>query len=292
MGGGGGSQQQAPQFNSQQTAQQQAQANVDTGVANAYLGNTNQITPYGTLTYQQIGSQDVGGHTVPQFQATTTLSPDQQQIYNNQTALQKQALGQIAPPLLNQVQKTVSTPLDFSNLPAMPGDQTQAKNDAYNALMSRQLGSIGLAQQQQATQLANQGIAPGSQAWDNAMKPFAYALNDATNQATINAGNIAGQNIQQAQTLRNQGIQEAQTLRNQPLQDYSTLLGFGGSVQNPSWAPATQASIPATDVTSPAIAAYQGQVNAYNQNLQQNNAMMGGLFGLGGSALMAGGMYL
>lgn len=290
-GGGGGGQQQAPQFNSQQTAQQQQQANTETGIANAWLGNTNQITPYGNLSYKQTGTQHVGNYDVPTFTATQTLSPEQQKIYDTQTGLQQKALD-TAQGVVGNVQGTLSTPLNYNNLPAMPGDQTAAKDAAYNAIMARSNQTLDRQQQQQATQLANQGLVAGTEAWDNAMRPIEQARVDASNQATINAGNIAGQNIQQAQTLRNQGIQERTTLRNQPIQDYATLMGFGGNVQQPSWAPATQSQIAPTDVTSPAIAAYQGQVNAYNQGLQQQNSMMGGLFGLGGSALMAGGMYL
>ncbi len=284
MGGGGG--QQAPQYDAAGAARAQQQANTETGIANAWLGNTNQNTPQGNLTYQQTGTQKVGQWDVPTFTATTTLAPQQQQIYDTQTGLQQKALD-TAGSVVGQVQNSIGTPLNYSGLPQVPTDQTQARNDAYNALTARSNQDLGRTEDQLKTQLANQGIAAGTDAYNNAMLPLERARVDASNQATINAGNLAGQNIQQAQTLRNQGIQERTSLRNQPLQDYATLLGFGGSVQSPNWAPTNQSQIANTDTISPSIAAYQGQVNAYNQQLQSQNAMMGGLFGLGGSALGA-----
>ena len=114
---------------------------------------------------------------------------------------------------------------------------------------------------------------------------------DASNQATINAGNIAGQNLSQAQTLRNQSINETQSLRNQPLQDYSTLMGLGGGVQSPTYAQPTQANIANTDITSPYYNSYAGQMQQYQTQQSANNSTMGGLFGLGGAGLGAAGTY-
>jgi hypothetical protein len=87
---------------------------------------------------------------------------------------------------------------------------------------------------------------------------------------------VAGQNLAQAQQIHNQ-----------PLQDYSALLGFGGGVQQPTYAPASAGQVAATDVTSPAYASYQGQLQQYQQNQASNNATMGGLFGLAGAGLGA-----
>lgn len=247
-------------LNGQALGQQQQTANIDTAVAQAGLNNVNQVTPDGNLTYNITGGQTVNGNFVPQYTATTTLSPEQQKIYDQTTGLQSQALG-IAPGVLNNVNTAVNTPLT---------DNATLRNQAYDALTARSTQALDLQQQQQATQLANQGINPGSEAWDNAMRPIEQARVDASNQATINTGNVAQQNL---------GME--QTIRNQPLQDYSTLMGFGGSVQNPNFVNTPQTQIQSTDMISPQIAAYQA-------NTAANNATMGGLFGLGGSVLGAG----
>jgi len=278
----------APTFNAQQAASDQSKSNVQTGIANATLGNTNQVTPYGNLTYAETGGKDVGGNWVPSYTATQTLSPEQQQIYNKTTGLQSGALDTGAT-ALQQVNNAVGTPLNFNNAPKLPTDQTQLKDEAYKALTARSNQDLDHQTELQKSMLANQGLAVGGEAYNNAMIPLERARVDASNQATINSGNIASQNLSQAQTLRNQYINEAQTTRNQPIQDLTALLGFGGGVQQPTYATPTQAQIANTDVVSPQIAAYQGQMNAYNQNMQSSNAAMGGLFGLGGSALSAAG---
>ena len=287
MQSGGGS---APKFDAEKAANDQKNTNVATGISNAYLGNTNQVTPYGNLTYEQTGTASIDGRDIPRFTATQTLSPSQQAIYDKTTGLQSRALD-TAGNVLGSVNNSVNTPLNYDGLAQLPQDQTQLRNDAYSALTARSTEDLNRQTDMQKTQLANQGVAAGSEAYNNAMIPLERARVDASNQATINAGNIAGQNLQQGQTLRNQGIQERTSIRNQPLQDYQALQGFGGGVTQPTWATPTQAQIPTTDVTSPQIAAYQGQVNAYNQDRSAGNAAMGGLFGLGGSALMAGAMF-
>jgi hypothetical protein len=285
MGGGdsgGGS----PQFNAGQVAQQQSQQNVKTAIGQSYLNNVNQVTPYGSLTYtpDYNDSMIIDGYGIPRWTAQQTLTPVGQQLFDKQTGLQNQALD-VAKGVAGQVQNAVSTPLNFDNLPAMPTDQTAARNQAYDALTARSNQALDLQEQQMRTRLANQGISAGTEAWNNEFRPLEQARVDASNQATIDAGNLAGQNIQQAQTLRNQGIQETEALRNQPFQDYSALMGFGGSVQQPNFVTTPQTQIQPADVTSPYIAQYQGQLNAYNQNRASSNAMMGGMFGLGGSIL-------
>lgn len=247
-----------------QAGQFQQQANIQTGIANQVLNNTNQVTPYGNLTYTTTGGQDVNGNWVPQFTATQTLSPDQQTLLDQQTALQKQALGGIAPGVLNNVQNAVNTPLT---------DNTTLRNNAYDALTARSTQDLGTQLDQQKTQLANQGIAPGSTAYNNAILPFTRAITDASNQATINAGTIAQQDLSTQQTIRNQ-----------PLQDYSTLLGLSGGPTNPTFTNTPQTQTQSPDMESPLISQYQS-------NTAANAATTGGLFGLGGTVLGAGLKY-
>jgi hypothetical protein len=286
MGGGGGAppQPQAPQI----TAQQQTQSNVETAIANATLGNTNQITPQGTLTYKQTGGQQVGNNWVPSYTATQTLSPEQQQIYDKTTGLQQSGLD-AAKGVFGQLNDTVQKPLNFNGIPGLPTDQTQLRNDAYNALTARSNTDLGRARDAQQTQLANQGIAQGSEAYKRAMEGQDRAVVDASNQATIQAGNIAQQNLSQAQTIRNQGINEAQTLRNQPFQEYSQLLGLGGNIQQPTYAPGSAGQVQPTDVGGINAAYNAAQMQAYQTQQGANNALTGGLFGLGGSVLGAAG---
>lgn len=347
--GGGGSVQ---PFNASQVSADQSKSNVQTGIANATLNNTNQVTPYGNLNYTQTGGQDVGGNFVPSYTATQTLSPAQQTILDKNNDLSIRALN-AASPLLDRVASTVATPLSFSGAPALnntpllgglsrgvldpinklnsidlsytgPTDPNKLRDDAYSALTARSNTDLTRSRTDQQVQLANQGIAPGSEAWNRAMEGQDRAVTDASNQATINAGTIAGQDAQNAatlagarstlagtqaqiagtegnlygtagnleqakfgqdQSLRNQWINEYTTQRNAPLTDYQSLFGLSGGVTNPTFANTPTGQIPMTDVTSPQIARYQGQVQQAQNSQANSNATAGGLFGLGGSIL-------
>ena len=82
-----------------ETAQAQTATNVGTAIANANLGFVNQVTPTGTLTYDQTGSYqwtdpvpddsgNVNTYDIPTYTATTTMSPEMQAIYDANLASQ------------------------------------------------------------------------------------------------------------------------------------------------------------------------------------------------------------
>jgi hypothetical protein len=278
---GGGS---APQFNPQDSINAQKGANMETAIANAWLGNTNQVTPYGNLTYTKTGEQTVGGQVVPTFTATQTPSGVQQGIIDRTGDLQTTALD-AAKTVAGNVQGAVSTPLNYDGLAELPQNQDQLRNDAYSALTARSFSDLDQREAAQKVQLQNQGIAAGSEAWKRALEPIDRSRIDAGNQATIQAGNVAGQNLSQAQALRGSQITDRTNLRNSPLQDYATLMGFGGGPTSPTYAPPTQATVAPIDATSPFIAQYQGQLQGFNAANSASQGLMGGLFGLGGAAL-------
>jgi hypothetical protein len=73
--------------------------NVSTAIANSFLNNTNQVTPTGSLDYNQTGSygwtDPTTGATyqVPRFTATQTLSPQEQAIQNQTLGAQYNLAG-------------------------------------------------------------------------------------------------------------------------------------------------------------------------------------------------------
>jgi hypothetical protein len=80
--------------------------------------------------------------------------------------------------------------------------------------------------------------------------------------------NLSAQTAQSLGSLGRSGLVEAMTQTGAP--------GYN-SVATPN----------AVDYTGLAAANYQQQMNAYNQQVQQRNAMLGGLAGIGGSLLAA-----
>lgn len=109
----------------QATATAQTQANINTAIANARLNRVNQQTPWGNITYTQ-GAPDASG--VPTYSSQITLSPAQQQLLNQQQAMQL-GRNQLAGQFLGQVN---ASPLDFSHLHSI-NDRGQMYGGAVNA---------------------------------------------------------------------------------------------------------------------------------------------------------------
>jgi hypothetical protein len=108
----------------QDTSAAQTGTNVSTAVANAMMGNVNQVTPYGTLNYDQTGTYDFTDpytnetYNIPTFTATQTLSPEQQIIQDRTFATQ----GNLAQLAQNQSQFLVGylgNGVDTSHLPGL-----------------------------------------------------------------------------------------------------------------------------------------------------------------------------
>jgi hypothetical protein len=285
MGGGASSSSSPPIYNAQQATDDQTKSNVDTANSNAVRNNVNQVTPYGSLTYDQSGGQyDYNGNFVPSYTATQTLSPTEQTAFDQTTALQGQART-IGGNVLDQVQRGTSQPLNFDNAPAAPANEDAVISKAYDDLMSRFNTQHGVDTSALDTQLRNQGVQPGTEAWDNAFRPLGQQETDAQTQAELNATALGGQQQSQALQLRNQAIGEDTALYSSPLQTYATLLGLGGGVQNPSFTNTPQTTQAPVDTSANDLASYQGELAATQQQLQAQQATQGGLFGLGGSVL-------
>lgn len=306
------------------TAQSQTTSNIDTAVANGYLNATNQSTPYGSVRYDQTGSQQVGDNSVPTFSSTTSLNPQFQSILDSQTSVGQKALD-TGNQLLSNVQGTNSSPFSLQGLPPMatgasggPIQQNLGNKDysadgqrVSDALMSRFNTDWSKQSDANDVKLANQGIAAGSAAYGADKDALNRARNDAQAQATLAGGqeqsrlfgldqaagqfaNSAqqqqyGQNYQNANlnnTSRQQSIAEQQTVRNQPLNELATLLGFSPGIQTPN-APSFGGNVAGTDVAGITQNNFANQTANYQAKMGQQNAMMGGLFGLGQAAMLS-----
>lgn len=249
-----------------ETAAASTGTNVGTAIANANLQNVNQVTPNGTLEYDQTGTYNwydpyTGkSYAIPQYTATTTLSPDQQRLQDLNVRTQ-QELGQIG---LDQSQK-------IGGLLGTNVDLSTATEDKIAELGRKRLDPQ-FAQSEEAlrTRLANQGLQPGSAAWEAEMRRFSEGRNDAYNNLYLSG--------------RAQGAQEALAERNQPINEITALLS-GSQVSQPNFIPTNMPTIPTTDVAGLINTNYQQQQQNYQSGVQQQNALMGGLFGLGAAGV-------
>lgn len=341
-----------------ETAAAQTGTNIGTAVANSYLNNVNQVTPDGSLSYSQTGSKNYydpytgKSYDIPQFTATQQLS-QQQQAIKDQTDAAELNLGKLANSQSGRLNDLLGKPMDLNGAPAagdasklgLPNyqqfgsgpqlqtsytdDFSQDKQAVQDAMMSRLNPQIENDRSALEQRLANQGIMPGSKAYETAMNQNAQATNDArtsvllasgqeqsrlaqlanqqatfgnnanqqmwNNQFQATQGNnaLAGQKYadQQTQfnaqnTARNQYLQEQYQQRNQPINEISALLS-GAQVTNPNFVNSANSQIATTDVAGLINNNYNQKLAAYQQQQQQAGGILGGLFGLGNSMIMA-----
>lgn len=242
-----------------ETARAQSQWNNTTAQTQQALNMVDQVNPWGSSSYTQNGMQTIIGADgkpieVPRYTQTTTLSPEQQAIFEQGQTAQSNLAG-LAADQSAAMRDYLNTPFQFGN--------SEAEQWAYDLASPRLLGQQRQNEDQLRTTLANKGIREGSAAWNAEMARMTNANTDQLNQLAL--------------TGRGQAFQEALASRNQPIQELSALLS-GSQVSQPNFAATPQTGVGGVD--------YSGLVNnQYQAQTQQANAMNGGLFGLLGTGL-------
>ena len=266
-----GSPQQAATPNYTQAAEATASGNLDAARQATAANRVNQVTPYGQLNYSVTGSDPYGN---PTWTATQSLSPDQQQLYNMDIATSK-GLGQLQEKGLGYVSNMLDQPFNTSTLASTGFNPGQTYQDAY---MQRLAPQLAQSRESLQAQLANQGVVPGTQAYENAMRVQAQKENDILLGATTQGFGVG-------QQARQQGFQELAYQRNEPINTLNAVRS-GSQVTGPQFVSSyNQAATAGPDYMG--AAGLTGQANQANANATnaQTNAMISGLFGLGGAAV-------
>lgn len=264
----------------------QGASNVDTATASARLNAVNQTTPYGSVNYDTIGTENIGGNAVPQYRQTVTLSPAEQQKLDQTNALTGQALTTAGKGLSN-AQQTLSTPFNLDNVPQLPGtnDFSADRQRVTDALMGRFNQDFPKQQEDVISRMNAEGLQRGSAAYDTGMDTLNRSQVDAKNAAIAAGGAEQSRLFGLAGQARQQGVSDAALVRNQPINEFATLLGLGGQVQAPTGAPNFNANVNPTDVLGAYGMQQQALQNSYNQKMGANNAMMGALGNVAGKAV-------
>jgi hypothetical protein len=253
-------------------AQQTAQGNLEAARAATAANRVNQVTPYGNLDYTQSGTDPYGN---PTWTATTSLSNIGQQLLNNQNQTSL-GLGSAINAQLGQVQDVMGQGFN-PNLPSTGMNPGQSYQDAY---MQRLAPQLAQSRESTTASLANQGIAPGTQAYENAMRQQAIKENDLLLGATTQGFGVGQQANQQA-------YNQALTNYNLPLNTLSALR-TGAQVQNPSFVnSAQQATTGGADLLGAAQMGYNAQMGDFNAKQAAQANFNQGLMGLGGAGIMA-----
>jgi hypothetical protein len=253
-------------------ARTQGASNVQTAIAEGILNRPNEITPYGSRTWQQVGSQTVNSSDpslqpvdVPLYQSNVNLTPLGQQRFDQEQRIIGN-LGNVAESGLDRVSSAVNSPFSVDSA-------TQLQDRAEQAFMSRL--EPRFAQQEEAirTRLLQNGIQPGSEAWRREFETFNQGRNDARQQAVI-----AGMQT------RPQALQEEMTLRQMPLNELNALR-TGSQVNLPQFGGTAPYQVGAAPIMQGAMAQGQADQNRYNAQVAQQNAFTSGLFGMGAAGM-------
>lgn len=233
------------------TSQAQLGFNTQAAQAQQKANMIGQQTPYGSLSYTADPNAP-GGYT-----AQTTLTPAQQQLLNLQQAGQT-GLGVAGVGLGQDIAGMFGGgPPDLSPeamTKQLMGWQTEYMQPWWNQQQSNM-----------DTQLANQGITPGSAAFNNAQNLLSRNISDQRNQFFAQSEPLAFSQKQQQYSF--------------PLQLMQALLS-GGKPTGPSFVNTPQAQVGAPNYQQAAQNQYQAQQQQYN-NMMQGMGQLGGM-ALGG----------
>ena len=278
----------------------QGAANVEAARATAMLSNPNVYSPYGTQTVTYQGD-------IPTVRQT--LTPEAQKTLEQQQALGFK-LTDLAGRGFSAVDKSLATPfsfggpsvqtsLDTSGIARMP---VNAGTTGQEAIMSRLEPSLARNRVSTETQLINQGLRPGSEAYNNAINLLGQQENDARTQAVMQglgldiSSNAQGfnqalQGGQFGNTAQQQALAQAIQQRQLPLNEITALMS-GSQIQNPQFGAYQGANVQAAPIANATAQTGQYNQNIYNQQVGSANAQNAGLFSFGGQAARAALPYL
>lgn len=252
-----------------ETAAAQTATNIGSAIANQAGAMVNQITPLGSLTYDQTGTflysdplePNADPYEIPTYTATVSYTPEGQAIYDQTTGAQLN-LATLANEQSGRLNTLLAEPVDLSN-EAVETQLFDAYRDRMDPYWDDREASI-------ESRLANQGIMRGSEAFTNAMDQYGQERNDAYTSAGLAA--------------RGQAINEILTARNQPINEIIGLMS-GSQVQQPTFGSTPTFSMPTTDYAGIQQAYDQQVANNWYASQASNGFPIGGLFSLAGALL-------
>lgn len=244
----------------EQTAQAQQQAVNQQTMAN----RPNQSNPYASVTW------GLGPDGRPQ-QQTAFTGP----LAGVNESLQKQAA------------EAMGTPFSLSGLPGLTSGEAareQAINAAYGSATSRLDPAFQQREEATRTRLMQQGLQPGSEAFEQALSSLGRERTDAYNQAmssAIGQGTSAGQALfGQSLAARQNALSEALRQRGQAMGE---LQGMKGLTEQQGFMGAGMGQTP--DYLQAAGLGDQAAMQRYQMQQQQLSDIIGAGGQLGGSAL-------
>ena len=261
-----------------------------------YFNRPEINTPFGSesWTYQPT-TDPVTGEQYTTANLESSLTPLSQEALDAQLKIQAERSG-FASNLLGRVEEGFQDPADFGQFGGYQGLQTDP-NDIRQEAFGR-MSDLYAPQREQdrsrlETQLANQGITQGSEAYDNAMRQIGdqemrqdmQMMQGSMAEATGMQGmDIQAQNY--ANNLRQMQVAEMLQERGLGLNELNALL-TGQQVQSPQMPGFQSAGLAATTDYSGALSATsQHEMDIFNTEQASKDALTSGLMSMGSSAMM------
>ena len=299
-------------------ANAQSEYNKNNAIQQQLMNNPDQVGPYGsrTLTMGPDG----------RWTLNTSLSPQLQQNFDQSNALFGSMLNRANGALSNGLSYNslgAAPTFDTSKVPGLPTADANNLNTVRDSVYRQQTQYLDpqfqQGQQDLESKLTNQGIMPGSEAWNREMQNFNLtkqkAYGDARDSA-IQAGgqeqsrlfgiglqaNQAGMNnavagFNAGMQGRQQGVAEQNYLHNAPINDIASLRG-STQFNMPSFGGMTGTSMPRVDYLNAANMGYNANLAQQNANRADQANFTSGLFGIGSAAMqspwfgnMVGGLF-
>lgn len=210
-------------------------------IAQSNAGKYNEVTPQGNVGWALRPGADPKNPQPGDYIRTTTLSPEQQQLYNTNVGTQLQA-GLAGQQMLGDL-----------------GNSQQAQDAAYRKATRYYDTNFGRDENALRTQLLNSGLAEGSEAYKNSMNEF----NQRKDSAYADAADRALATGEQSQ--------------NSAVARLANILALSRG-QNPGSSNAAGGQ--GTDLLAAANNQYQAQlggVNAENANVASRNGAIGSM---------------
>jgi hypothetical protein len=238
------------------TATAQQALNTTSGTQSQQGSMVNQATPYGSLTYNQIGTSSTG---TPLYSASTSLSPAEQSLFNTYTGTQQTA-GTAGQQLLQNANYGATNPATAvgNATSGLTGQAVQQEENYLQPFFTPQT-------QQLQTQLLNQGIMPNSPAYTQAMNNLQQS------QGQTESGFVAN--------IEPQMYQQALSTYELPATLGGQLTSEGSST-NPTFQQTPGLTVQPANLVGATANAQQANQQSYQDQVTQYNNMMSGLMGI------------
>ena len=251
------------------------------GGAQAALGSNvmqhpDIYTPLGSQTWSKTGAEQIPsiggepGYSIPTYRQDVALTPEGQGLFDEQLAL-SQGLLNLGRGSLEQTGAALSPPMDLQSV-------QDIADQSYDLQTRRLDPQWEVNRARQENQLANQGLVPGGEAYNQAMRLFDQSKTDSYERARLASIATMPQTYQLAAAQRMQPLTELSPIRT------------GAQPQMPQFQPVQYQGYGGPNLLGAAGMEGQAAQQAYGQEMSGYNAMMGGLTNLGSAGLGAYGL--